>query len=289
MKKLGLALGGGGLKGLAHIGVLQVLEDYNIPIAMISGTSAGSIIAALYASGMSAYTMEEVVTKLKPEDYLDYNITGLIKFILGLIFPGLKCSLDGFIIGRRLERLVFQLTDGKYLKDSKLPLAIIACDINSGHEIVFASPGAIPGDSNHLIVTDTLMSQAVRASIAIPAIFVPSYLREMQLVDGGVRSVVPVAIQKLMGAEYVLAINLGTEHYQQGVKGIAAIVERSINILTYETSATEQKIYADMAIYPGVEEVKLDDLDKALKIIRMGRRAMKNRIMELQDQLLARV
>ena len=82
MKKLGLALGGGGLKGLAHIGILQILEDNEIPLAIISGTSVGSIIAALHGSGMSAYQIEDEVLKLKPHNYLDYNISGLIKHIL---------------------------------------------------------------------------------------------------------------------------------------------------------------------------------------------------------------
>lgn len=287
MKKLGLALGGGGLKGLAHIGILQVLEDNDIPIAMISGTSAGSIIAALYASGMSAYLMEEEVLKLKPKDYLDYNISGLIKYILGIIIPGIKFSLDGIIQGRRLEKLIHQLTGGKKLEDSKIPLAIIACDIDSGREVVFTSSGFRPKASELLIIEDALMSQAVRASIAIPVTFVPSHLQGIQLVDGGVRSMVPVAVQRIMGAEYILAINLGTDVYQQGVNGIAEIIDRTLSVLSYETSATEQKIYADMAIYPGVKEVKLGDWDKAVEIIRIGRRAMKKRINELQSHLSA--
>ena len=139
MKKLGLALGGGGLRGLAHIGILQVLEDNNIPPNIVAGTSVGSIIAALYASGMSAYQMEQEVVKLKPHDYLDYNISGFIKHLLACFFPAINNNIDGIIKGERLEKIVCHLTGGRDLQDSKIPLAIIACDIDSGREIIFVS------------------------------------------------------------------------------------------------------------------------------------------------------
>lgn len=287
MKSLGLALGGGGLKGLAHIGILQVLEDNDIPVAIISGTSAGSIIAALHASGMSAYRMEEEVLKLKPGDYLDYDLMGLIKHLLALFIPGLNVRLDGIIKGDRLEQLIYGLTRGRSLQDSKKPLAIIACDIDSGREVIFCSQKISLEDSLILIIEDALMSQAVRASISIPATFVPSHLQGMQLVDGGVRSMVPVSVQKLLGAEYILAINLGQAVYEEGVQGIPEIVRRTVDILGYETSATEQKIYANMVIYPRIGEVNLRNVDRASEIIRLGRRAMKERINELKSSLFA--
>ncbi|HHV16983.1 MAG TPA: hypothetical protein GXX58_10530 [Gelria sp.] len=287
MKKLGLALGGGGLRGLAHIGILQVLEDNNIPPTMISGTSVGSIIAALYASGMSAYQMEEEVIKLKPHDYLDYNISGLIRHFIVYFFPAINNNVDGIIKGKRLEKTICRLTEGRDLRDSKIPLAIIACDIDSGREIIFCSQPINLQDKDVLLIEDARLSQAVRASTAIPAVFIPYCLQGMQLVDGGVRSMVPVTVQKLLGAEYVLAINLGQEVYDQAVEGVPQIINRTISILAYETSATEQKIYADMAIYPQVGEVKLHELHRAPEIIRIGRRVMKKRINELKEALFA--
>jgi len=287
MKKLGLALGGGGLRGLAHIGILQVLEDNNIPLNIVAGTSVGSIIAALYASGMSAYQMEQEVGKLKPYDYLDYNISEFIKHFLACFFPPINNNIDGIIKGERLEKIVCRLTGGRDLRDSKVPLAIIACDIDSGREIIIASQ-KIPLQGNDiLLIEDARLSQAVRASTAIPAVFVPYRLQGMQLVDGGVRSMVPVMVQRLLGAEYILAINLGQEVYDQAVEGIPQIVNRTISILAYETSATEQKVYANMVIHPQVGEVKLHDLHRAPEIIRIGRRVMKERIDELKKALLA--
>lgn len=287
MKKLGLALGGGGLRGLAHIGILQVLEDNDIPLSFISGTSVGSIIAALHVCGMSAYQMEQEVLKLKSRDYLDYNISGLIRHFLACFFPFLNNNVDGIIKGERLEKLVYHLTGGGTLQDSKIPVAIIACDINTGREIIFCNQNILRPGQDVLLIEDARLSQAVRASTAIPAVFVPYHLQGMQLVDGGVRSMVPVTVQRLLGAEYVLAINLGQEVYDQAVEGIPQIVNRAISILAYETSATEQKIYADMVIYPQVGEVKLHDLHRAPEIIRIGRRVMKKRIDELKKDLFA--
>lgn len=284
MKELGLALGGGGLKGLAHIGVLQVLAARGIPVAMISGTSAGSLIAALYASGMSPRQMERAALELKPSDYLDYNVGGLLKALAGFLVPGLGAPVDGVLKGDKLEQLVYRFTRGQSLRDVKMPLAIIACDIDTGREIIFTNR-KMPEAGNTVIIYDALLSEAVRASCSIPATFVPYDFQGMQLVDGGVRSIVPVTVQKALGAEYTLAINLGQESYHTPVEGIPQIVGRTLNILTYETSATEQALLADLAVYPGLSGVKLDDLDRAEQIIRAGRRAMREKIPELEAGL----
>lgn len=285
MRKLGVALGGGGLKGLAHIGVLQVLEDYRLRPVYLSGTSAGSLIAALYASGVSPYQMEEIIYNIKPEDYLDYNITGLLRYIIGCFVPGVNNTLDGIIKGSKLEKMVFRLTEGKRLTDSRLSLAIIATDIDSGLQVIFSNKDLPVDEKNTLLVKDVLMSEAVRASTSIPATFVPKVLEGHQMVDGGLRSMVPVTVQRLMGAEVVLAVNLGQETYRRQVEGIPAIVSRTLNILTYETSSTEEQLYADIIVYPEVGEVGLDDLEQAGSIIRKGRKAMKNNMQKLLQEL----
>jgi len=285
MKKLGLALGGGGLKGLAHIGVLEILHDYRIPVSMISGTSIGSVIAAMYASGMSPYEIEKIALEVKSSDYIDYNFGGFLKCLFGFFWPGNNMNLDGIIKGRKLERLIYRLTGGKTLQDVKIPLAIVACDIDSGQEVVFTNQNLEPADKNIIIIKNALLSEAVRASTSIPATFVPRRFREMQLIDGGVRSIVPVTAQKMMGAEYILAVNLGRETYNTKVSGIFQIISRTLNILTYETSDTAEEFYADMIIFPGVIEVKLDEVEKAPEIIRAGRRAMKSKISEIKREI----
>ncbi len=284
-RKLGLALGGGGLRGLAHIGVLQVLYQHHIPITWISGTSAGSIIAALYASGMNPYQMEKEALALKPADYLDYNLGGLLRFLWGKITCGTPEPINGIIKGNRLERTIYRLTGGKRLKDSRLPLAIISCNIDTGREVIFTNQKLRRENEPVEQIHEALLSQAVRASSSIPATFVPSRFRGQQLVDGGVQSMVPVRVLKDMKADYILAINLGQETYYTPVQGIPEIVSRTISILTYETSETDQEFFADLVVYPGVGGVKLDDLSRTREIIQAGRKAMREKLPLLQKGL----
>lgn len=285
MKKLGLALGGGGLRGFAHIGVLQVLQESGITIDYISGTSAGSIIAALYAAGITPREMEKIVLNLKPGDYLDYNLGGICKYLLSLVLPGFKSTLDGIILGKKLEQRLYELTGGRHLADARLPLAIIACDINTGREIIFTSQELEMEDPSFTIIQDALMSEAVRASISIPATFVPRQFAGMQLIDGGVKDVVPVLAHQVMGADVIMAVNLGREIYEQKVAGILQIVSRTLDIMTFETSDASQDIFADIVVYPQVPPVGLGDLEQTGQIIRAGRRAMKELLPNLKKEL----
>lgn len=285
LKTLGVALGGGGLKGFAHIGVLQILEDNHIPISYLSGTSAGALVAALYASGLSAYQMEVLSRSLQPSDYLDYNISGLVKYILSRYLPGLDAPVQGIIKGNKIQHLVEQWTRGKSLKECTEPLTIIACDIDSGREVVFTNQDLTWKSKQTVVIQDALLSEAVRASISIPATFIPLDFAGLQLVDGGLKSIVPVTAQKVMGANYIMAVNLGSEYYQESVAGIPSIISRSISILTYETSETEQHLFADMVIKPKVKSVGLDGWEEAFQFIRAGRRAMLEQLGKLKKEL----
>lgn len=287
MKKLGLALGGGGLRGLAHIGVLQALEHHGVKPQFISGTSAGSIVAALYVCGITADEMARMVKQLKPEDYLDYNISGLIMYLIGLLLPGRQWPLQGLIKGRRLERLIYKWTAGKSLNQAQMPTAIISCDINSGSEVVFCNRRIPTGKRHVKIVRQALLSEAVRCSTAIPATFKPYQYGDLLMVDGGLRSMVPVWVQVAMGAEYILASNLGQEQYYSGVSGIPAIVSRSLEILSYETSVMDEQLYADMVVFPAVGDIGLGDIEKADWIIARGRQVMESRMGELLQALNA--
>lgn len=282
MKKLGLALGGGGLKGLAHIGVLQALERHKIKPAFISGSSVGSIFAALYACGVKPDQMVALVKRLRPSDYLDYNLGGLSRYMAGLLLHGVRCPLGGVIKGRRLERLVYKWTGGRGLKEVKMPLAIIACDIDSGLEVVFCNRRISTGQRPVQVLGQALLSEAVRCSTAIPGTFVPRRYKTMQMVDGGIRSMVPVWVQKAWEADYILAIDLGQREYRSKVAGMSAIIARTLEILTYETSVTDEELYADMVVFPGVENIGLGDIERAEWIIGRGREEMEKRMGELK-------
>lgn len=272
------------MKGLAHIGVLQILAENDLYPDFIAGTSAGSIVAALHASGVSPLKMEEIVTSLAPHDYIDYNITGLIKYILGLLLPKYNYTLDGLIVGRKIEKLVNKWTEGKVIGEAELPMAIVACDINRGQKIVFTNQTLV-GPNSEMIISNARLSEAVRASISIPVTFVPQMFRGIQMVDGGLKDIVPVMVTRYMGAEYVLGINLGKENYETDVAGIPQIISRTLDILIYETSATEENFFADMLLHPEVPDVGLTDLKDAAKIIRAGRRVMRDNLSQLKQQL----
>lgn len=278
-------MGGGGLKGLAHLGILQVWEENHIPVNFLSGTSAGSLIAALYAAGMKLYQIEKMALGLNPGHYLDYNVAGLMKYLLGCYYPPLRSALEGIVKGDKIEKLVYELTQGKSLLDCRLPIAIVACDIDSGRQVVFTNRLVKVKDKNTIIITRALLSEAVRASLSIPGTFVPYYFKGCQLVDGGVKNMVPVDILKIMGAQYIVGINLGREIYQEKVQGILPIVSRSIDILAYETSKDEEQLYADLVVYPGVDSVDLGDIHRAPEIIRAGRRAMRSQVEEIKRGL----
>ena len=282
--RFGLALGGGGLKGLAHIGVLQVLVENELFPSYIAGTSAGSIVAALYASGISPLKMEEIVISLAPRDYIDYNITGLIKYIMGLILPQYDYTLEGLIVGEKIENLVYEWTGGKRIGEVDLPTAIIACDIDSGQKIIFTNEALVKAEGQ-IIISNVLLSEAVRSSISIPVTFVPREFRGMKMVDGGLKDIVPAMVTRSMGAEYVLGINLGKENYATDVSGIPQIIGRTLDILIYETSATEEDFFTDMLLHPDVQDVGLTDLKEAAKIIRAGRRVMRENLAQLKQQL----
>lgn len=281
MKRLGIALGGGGIKGLAHIGVLQVLQENGIKPAYISGTSSGSIIAALYSCGIDPFKMEEIAYHISPKDYLDYNICGIGKYLLSLLIPCYHYNLEGLIKGKKLRQLIFKLTGGKTLSEIEMPLSIVACDINSGQKIIFTNQESLLAGLDAVIVSQVLISDAVSASCAIPVIFNPQLYNNLKLLDGGLKDYVPSIVQKLMGAPVILAVNLGNEKYIQPVKGIYQIASRSLDILTYETSSLANDLFADVCVFPQVKDVSLEDIGEAGTIIRAGRRAMKEKINEL--------
>lgn len=285
MKRLGIALGGGGLKGLAHIGILQILYENKIPVSMVAGTSAGSIIAALLAAGVSPYAMEKLVLNLDKKDYLDYDFKGLLKYVFSLYIPKFKAPLSGFIKGDKIEKMVYKLTGGRTLDDAVMPVAIVACDIDSGREVIFTNRDLKGADKGVTVIRKAYLSEAVRASISIPVTFVPAKFNGIQMVDGGIREIVPCAALKQMGAEYVLSVNLGHALYDTPVKGIEQIIKRTLSILVYETSGDVLEYYSDLVLSPPLPEIGLGDIDKAGKIIRTGRRTMQGKLAELKANL----
>jgi len=178
--KIGLALGGGSARGLAHVGVILALEAYNIPIDIIAGTSIGSVVGSLYAAGASINQLEEAALSMKKSKTL---------FLIDLVLPH-----SGLISGERIEEMLNDLfLEGKTFNDLKIPFTAVATEIESGAEV---------------ILNQGKLIDAVRASISIPGIFTPVKYGDYYLVDGGVVNPVPVDIVKMMGADIIIAVSL---------------------------------------------------------------------------------
>ena len=178
--KFGLALGSGSARGLAHVGVIQVLEAYDIPIDIIAGTSIGSVVGSLYAAGASIDQLEKAALSMKKST------------TLFLIDPALPHS--GLISGNKIVEMLNDLAlEDKTFDDLKIPFEAVATDVESGAEV---------------ILTQGKVIDAVRASISIPGIFTPVKYQDYYLVDGGVVNPVPVNVVQKMGADIIFAVSL---------------------------------------------------------------------------------
>ncbi len=203
--KIGLALGSGGARGLAHIGVIKVLEENNIPIDFIAGSSIGAMAGGLYAAGLTMKKIEEIALS-----------TDWRRVFSVLSDPSLKKGLIG---GKKLKTFIESYIDGKKFEDCKIPFVAVATDLKTG-EIVILDKGKI--------------AQAVRASISIPLIFKPIEINGRTLADGGLSAPVPVEIARNMGADIVIAVNLD-KHYciEKWSPGWYDIANDSLNILRH--------------------------------------------------------
>jgi NTE family protein len=179
--RVGLALGGGGARGIAHIGVLKVLGRENVPIDFLAGTSIGGIIAAPYAAGLTALRIEEEALRLG-------SLNNLVKLVDWL--PTRKGLLQGQAVYRYLGEI---LGDELDFDDLIRQLAIVTVDLNSGREVVLRSG---------------LVSEAMRATMAIPGVFAPMRKGDAKLVDGGILNNVPADVARSMGADVVIAVDV---------------------------------------------------------------------------------
>lgn len=212
-KKVGVAFGGGGLKGSAHAGVLKVLSEHNIPIDFVAGTSIGSAVAALYASGYNWKMLDFL--------FLEYNIEQLLK---------MRPARKGLIPADGYTDLIRTCTRGKRIEEMDIPLKITAVDLVAWKKVVFDR-----GDT----------AIAVRASSAIPGIFIPVEMGDMLLVDGAVLDNCPSELVREMGADVVIGIDLSSPDYTMP-SNILGIVQRSLNIAIHSF----QQNTADIVLKP---------------------------------------
>lgn len=280
---VGLALSGGGIRGLAHIGVLKELRTQGVPIDCIAGTSAGGIVAAMYATGYSVREMEEIASKLEISEFVDFNLTvsDFIKFGMEAMFEAKKRFWaevpKGLVKGRRIEKYFRALWQDRTMREVKIPLAITAVDIYTADTVFFVSPTklAMPEDDTRYDRSAPI-ADAVRAGIAIPGVFFPKKYRGMMLVDGAVKNNLPTDILRAMGADIVLGVDLGYDGAPcYHIHTTGEVLQRTVDIINREITKLKGARYADHIFRPEVHSLGLADMKKALTAITIGEQTVK--------------
>jgi NTE family protein len=267
-RRIGLALSGGAARGLAHIGVLDVLHKHGIPIDMIAGTSAGAIMGAIYAAHQDT------------DRLLEYALDPAWKKFSSMSDPTLERT--GFIKGKKIQKLLTGFIGGDLdFADLKIPLACVATDIDTGEEI---------------IINSGKVMDAVRASISLPGIFTVVKREGRYLVDGGLTTPVPIHVTRDMGADFIIAVNVNPDvtkrlgkAYQARVAlhkppNLLQIMMQSIYITTWAL-AHSCLTGADIAIEPDLGDITSSDFKLAGKMIYRGREAAEAALPELKRKL----
>jgi len=297
--KWGLALSGGSLRGAAHIGVLSVLEENGLRPDFIAGTSAGSLVAALYALGLSAKQMTEILSDLSAKKLYDLNLgcstlwNLLINGILWLFKapPEMYRSLPtGLLKGVKLTNWISEITMQSRFYDTRIPLAVMATDINTGEAVCYHTPGFGPDGakmSKKLMQQDDVnLAMALRASTAIPGVFTPVEIAGRLLVDGGVVDNLPSEVLRAMGADLVLAVNLGYSGQQKKrLNNAASIAAQAIDIMARDITTFRGMKAADYVLNPKIYDVGLTDFDKILECVERGRNAAQLALPEIKGLL----
>lgn len=251
--KIGLALGSGAARGLAHIGIIKVLEENIIPIDCIAGSSIGAMIGGLYASGLDIGEIEKIALNMTNRD------------IFSLIDPR---AGKGFIKGERINSFIENNLVAKDFKDCRMPFSATATDLKTGEVIVL--------DSGNI-------ADAIRASISMPLVFQPVERDGKILVDGGVGSPVPVEIVRKMGAEIVIAVNLDKHYVDDDWRsGLLDIAHDSMNIMRHYLSFYQSK-EADIVINMDLGSNKWYDFVNGQNKILNGEKMMKKEIPYLKE------
>ncbi|MFC2072033.1 patatin-like phospholipase family protein [Chloroflexota bacterium] len=255
-KKVGLALGSGASRGLAHIGVIEVLEKEGIPIDMIAGTSMGALVGAIYAHGQDIEQMKNLAITLGAKR-------------LGLV--DLTLPKTGLLRGRKIEDTLKLVIGEAKFSDLKIPFACVATDIDCGEEVVFK---------------EGLVREAARASSSIPAILAVVKLGGKYLVDGTLVNPVPVSVVRAMGADIVIAVNVIPRREITGktAPNIFAIIMQTIHISSYGIIKANLA-GADIVIEPDISNIGYADFSRVQECILQGELAAREAIPEIKNAM----
>ncbi len=272
--KIGLALSGGGARGLAHIGVLKVLEQEGIPVDFLAGTSMGGVIAAAYASGLSVDYIEKEALRM-----------GRLRNLITLLDRSLPRR--GLVEGQKVQEYLTTHLGDKTFEEMKIPLSLVAVDLISGQEVVLNSGSVV---------------DAVRATVSLPGVFAPFRLGDYLLVDGGVLNNLPADVVRGMGANVVIAVDVST-----GVNGLSRLLEveqqglpltqlpliietlrRTVGIMEGQIMAYKlQEANPEILIHPALDDsiTLLNGFPRAAEIIALGEEAAREAVPRIRQAL----
>lgn len=290
--KIGIAFGGGGLRGAAHIGVLQVLLEHNIVPEVIAGTSAGSIVGSFYASGMTIKQMINLLAllpKVRSEDLQKALEPPQVSIQAVSWLPTLPM---GIVNVKYLEWLLSKLLGTKKFHQLSKPLAIVAADIYRGETVIYTSKSPkinLPRVGRFAVETDAYLHEAVAASCAIPGIFTPKTIGKRTLVDGGLVDNVPADIVKAMGADVVIGVDLSFGVYQSTpFKHVVDILLQTYDIMGQRISDFVTRQYADITLLPATGNAALYDFAKIPAMLEAGRKEAKKMLPEITKIISAK-
>jgi len=251
LKKIGLALGSGGARGIAHIGVLQVLEENNVPIHMVSGCSIGSIVGSIYAAGTDLRLLVKLILSLTARDIMDPGIPGK----------------GGLLQGNKMEEMVRVLTHDKDIGQTRIPFYCTAVDLESGQLHVF---------------TKGKIARAVRASMSIPGMFAPTKIDGRWYIDGGALEEIPVDVLRENGADVVIGVDLSERRgFPSSSKPSSyRTINRAFDIMQMEMTRLKQQ-QIDVRIRPDASFMGLLSTKGAQDCVAEGRRAAESVLPEI--------
>ena len=250
---MGLALGGGAARGIAHIGVLKGFEDNGIKIDYLAGTSAGSLIAALYSSGLELDDMVEILPKLRWKN-----------------FVGFKISRQGIFSSKPLYEFVNNLVGNKTFKQLNIETSILATDILKGEPVIFNQP-------------DMEVATAVRASTSFPGVYSPFEYNGSFLIDGGACANVPAQVVKDMGADIVIAVDVIPKVEVDHVpKHLAVVADRSLDLLLTGVSKKSVDV-ADLLLSPVTEYIHSFQVKKAKRLYELGQQCVADNLEKIKE------
>jgi NTE family protein len=248
--KIGLALGGGFARGMAHIGVLKVLEEANIPIRYVAGSSVGALIGAIYCAGTPVSKMEEIASRVRRRHFAQLTI-----------------SRYGFLSNRRIVKFLNRILSVGTFEELKVPLAVTATEIATGKPVVLRSGP---------------LGEAVRASCAYPGVFSPVVAGGRSLMDGALTHPVPTQPLAGMGPDRIIAVHLRRRSGLGGPRNLVGAIAKRFSIAQCEELAVWRE-NADLVVEPDVRHFRYDDFERTSDLIRAGESAMRSGLAQVLE------